>query len=74
MPNRADFILSIPVMLGCFATVGGIFCCCQLFDHLWNTDPIILCQVGTKCPILHAQYDQLYPIGFSDQQIQAPTS
>jgi hypothetical protein len=24
------------------------------------------CQLGTQCPILHAHWDQVYPIGFSD--------
>jgi hypothetical protein len=40
----------------------------HLVVHHWNKDPMPG-QIGTKCPILHAKKDQLYPIGFSDPRL-----
>jgi hypothetical protein len=28
------------------------------------------CQIGTRCPILHAETDQVYPIGFRDASLE----
>jgi hypothetical protein len=41
-----------------------------LVHHL-NKDPVYGCQIKTKYPILHANQDQLRPIGFSDGQCMA---
>jgi S25 ribosomal protein len=30
--------------------------------HYQNNDPVCGCQIGTKCPVLHAKQDQLHPI------------
>jgi hypothetical protein len=29
----------------------------------WNEHPVCGCQIGTRCPILHAKQDQVHPIG-----------
>jgi hypothetical protein len=34
--------------------------------HHWNEDPVYGCQTWTEHPILHAQQDTSFPIGFSD--------
>jgi hypothetical protein len=39
--------------------------------NCWNEVPINGCQIGAKCPILHAKQDQVYPIGFSDAPFSA---
>jgi hypothetical protein len=38
-----------------------------LLNHYWNEEPMFGCQIGTKCPILHAKQDPVYPISLSDE-------
>jgi hypothetical protein len=34
--------------------------------HSITEDPTQVCRIGNKCPILHANQDQVYPIAFND--------
>jgi hypothetical protein len=39
-----------------------------------NKDSVHGCQIGTRCPILHAKQDRPYPTGFSDDALQRAMS